>query len=96
MGCIIVDISNTFVQPFFTYTTRSAMSINLFTETTYDWKAADKNAWTVPLFVSVSQVSKIGNQLISYAAGVKYYAKSPDGGPTRWGTRIVTTMMFPK
>lgn len=90
------DISNTFVQPFFTYTTKGAMSVTLMTETTYNWEASDGNEWTVPLFLVVTQVGKIGNQLISYGAGVKYYADSPDGGPDGWGARFVFTMMFPK
>ena len=90
------DISNTFVQPFFTYTTPGAMSATLMTETTYNWEASDGNEWTVPLFLMVTQVGKIGDQLISYGAGAKYYAKSPDGGPKGWGLRFVFTMMFPK
>ncbi|PHS32859.1 MAG: hypothetical protein COA92_05805 [Sulfurovum sp.] len=90
------DISNTFVQPFFTYTTPSAMSVSLMTETTYNWEASDGNEWTVPLFMMVTQVGKIGNQLISYGAGIKYYAQSPDSGPQGWGARFVFTMMFPK
>jgi len=90
------DISNTFVQPFFTYTTPTALSTTLMTETTYNWKASDGNEWTVPIFLMVTQVGKIGNQLISYGAGVKYYAESPDGGPQGWGARFVFTMMFPK
>jgi len=45
----------------------------------------------------VTQVGKIGNQMINYGGGgVKYYAESPDGGPEGWGARFVFTMMFPK
>ena len=90
------SISSTYVQPFFTYTTPGALSATLMTETTYDWKASSGDAWTVPLFLMVTQVGKIGDQLISYGAGVKYYAESPDNGPKGWGVRFVFTMMFPK
>ena len=90
------EISNTFIQPFLTYTNSSAMSVTATTEATYNWEASDGNEWTVPLFLMVTQVGKIGNQLISYGAGVKYYAQSPDGGPDGWGARFVFTMMFPK
>ena len=90
------DISNTFVQPFLTYTTPGAMSATLMTETTYNWEASDGNEWSVPIFLMVTQVGKIGDQLISYGGGVKYYAQSPDGGPEGWGARFVFTMMFPK
>jgi hypothetical protein len=91
-----VDISNTFVQPFLTYTTPTALSATLMTETTYDWEAVDGNEWTVPLFFMVTQVGKIGDQLISYGGGIKYYAQSPEGGPEGWGARVVFTMLFPK
>jgi len=91
-----LDISATFLQPFVTYTTPGALSVTLMTETTYDWEASDGNEWTVPLFIMVTQVGKIGNQMISYGGGVKYYADSPDGGPKGWGARFVFTMMFPK
>lgn len=90
------DISNTFVQPFLTYTTPTALSVSFMTETTYNWEASDGNEWTVPLFLMVTQVGKIGDQLISYGGGVKYYAQSPDGGSQGWGARFVFTMMFPK
>ncbi len=90
------DISQTFVQPFFTYTTPEALSTTLMTETTYNWNAASGNKWTVPIFLLVTQVGKIGNQMISYGGGVKYYAESPGGGPQGWGIRLVFTMLFPK
>jgi len=90
------DISNTFVQPFLTYTTPTALSVSLMTETTYNWEASDGNEWTVPLFIMATQVGKIGDQLISYGGGVKYYAESPDGAPQGWGVRFVFTMLFPK
>ena len=44
----------------------------------------------------VTQVGKIGNQMVSYGGGVKYYAESPDRGPQGWGVRLVFTMLFPK
>lgn len=90
------DISATFLQPFLSYTTPSALTTTLMTETTYDWEASDGNEWTIPLFLVVTQVGKIGNQHISYGAGVKYYADSPDGGPKGWGARFLFTMLFPK
>lgn len=40
------DISSTFVQPFVSYTTKSAWTFGLNTESTYDWK---RDQWTVPL-----------------------------------------------
>jgi len=91
-----IDISTTFVQPFLTYTTPDALSISVMTETTYNWEASEDNEWSVPLFLMMTQVDKIGSQTISYGGGVKYYAKSPEGGAEGWGLRFVFTMLFPK
>ena len=91
-----VDISQSFLQPFFTYTTPSALSTTLMTESTYNWEAKDGNGWTVPLYLMVTKVGKIGKQMVSYGGGVKYYAESPDGGPQGWGARLVFTLLFPK
>ena len=93
---VVKRINQSFVQPFVTYTTPSALSATLTTETTYNWEASGGNAWTVPIYLMITQVGKIGDQLISYGGGVKYYADSPDNGPKGWGVRFVFTMMFPK
>ena len=87
------DISTTFIQPFFGYTTHGGMTPTLMSESTYDWKSDE---WTIPLVFEVTQVGKIGDQFISYGAGVKYYAKSPDSGPQGWSARFIFTWMFPK
>ena len=87
------DISSTFLQPFLAYTTKDAWTYSLNTESTYDWKDSQ---WTVPVNASVSKVTKIGGQLMSFAAGVRYYAESPDDGPKGWGLRFVVTFLFPK
>ena len=87
------DISTTFLQPFLSYTTQDAWTFSVNTESTYDWKA---DQWSVPINVSVSKVLKIGGQLLSVAAGVRYWAESPDGGPEGFGFRLVLTLLFPK
>lgn len=40
------DISSTFIQPFFSYATKSATSFTIQTESTYDWK---NEQWNVPI-----------------------------------------------
>lgn len=87
------DYSNTFLQPFVTYTTPTAWSYTLLTESLYDWKGEQ---WAVPLGVVVSKVTKLGEQLVSVGGGVRYWAESPDGGPHGWGFRLVFTLLFPK
>jgi len=82
----------TFLQPILTYTTPTAWSITLNTESTYDWNA---NQWAVPINFVVSKVTKVGNQLIQLGAGVRYWVDGPDSGPHGWGARVVTTLLFP-
>lgn len=88
-----LDVNATFIQPFLTYTTKSAVSITALTESTYDW---DAEQWSVPLYLVVTKVAKIGGQMISFGGGLSYWAEGPDNGPEGFGGRLVFTLMFPK
>jgi len=87
------DISATFLQPFLSFTTPTAWTYGVNTESTYDWKSKQ---WTVPINLTVSKVTKMGDQLISVGGGLRYWADGPDGGPHGWGARLVFTLLFPK
>jgi len=87
------DVSATFVQPFVSYTTPAAWSYTLQTESTYDW---ENTQWAVPISGVVSKVTKVGDQLVSFAGGVRYWADGPEGGPHGWGLRLVVTLLFPR
>lgn len=52
-------------------------------------------ASAVPLNLTVSKVTLLGNQLLSVGAGARYWASSPEGGPHGWGGRLVVTLLFP-
>jgi len=86
------DVSTTFLQPFLAYTTPTAWTYAVNTESTYDWK---NKQWSVPLNLLVSKVTKIDSQLISVGGGVRYWADGPDSGPHGWGFRLVVTLLFP-
>ena len=86
------NVNATFLQPFLAYTTPTAWTISLNTESTYDWAA---NQWAVPLNLVVTKVTKVGNQLLSLGAGVRYWVDGPDSGPHGWGARLVATLLFP-
>jgi len=86
------DVSTTFLQPFLAYTTPTAWTYSVNTESTYDWK---NKQWSVPLNLLVSKVTKIDSQLISVGGGVRYWADGPDSGPHGWGFRLVVTLLFP-
>jgi hypothetical protein len=86
------DISTTFLQPFFSHTTKAHTTIGLNAESTYDWKGKQ---WTVPLNLTITQLTHMGKQPISVGGGVRYYAAAPKDGPN-WGVRMIFTMLFPK
>jgi hypothetical protein len=86
------NVNATFLQPFLTYTTPTAWTFSLNTESTYDWAA---NRWAVPVNLVVAKVTKVGNQLLSLGAGVRYWVDGPDSGPHGWGARLVATLLFP-
>jgi hypothetical protein len=87
------DISNTFLQPFLSYTTPDAWTFALNTESTYDWKTEE---WSVPINLTVSKLVKIDKQPISLTAGLRYWAAAPGNGPEGLGVRVGLTFLFPK
>ena len=86
------NVNATFLQPFLAYTTPTAWTISLNTESTYDWAA---ERWAVPLNLVLTKVTKVGNQLLSLGVGVRYWVDGPDSGPHGWGARLVATLLFP-
>ena len=87
------DISATFLQPFFSFTTKTFTSFTINTESTYDWETEE---WSVPVHLLVSQILKIGQQPISLQVGARYWAESTDSGPEGWGLRASIKFLFPK
>lgn len=87
------DISATFLQPFVSYITKTKTTLAVQTESTYDWKA---EAWSVPVIGQVSQMLKIGPQILQFSIGAKYWAEAPDNGPEGWGLRTQLTFLFPQ
>ena len=87
------DVNNSFVQPFISYTTPTAWTATLQTETSYDWQAEQL---TVPINFIVGKVFKLGDQLVSVGAGVRYWAEGPEQGPKGWAGRVLFTLLLPK
>ena len=85
--------SNTFLQPFVSYSTPRGTSVGLNTESTYNWVSEE---WSVPFNLSVSQIVKISGRPVQLSAGVRYWADTPPGGPDGWGARLGITFLFPK
>jgi hypothetical protein len=87
------DIDRTFLQPFLSYTTPTAWTYSLQTESVYDWETSD---WLVPIRASVSRLIRLGKLPVSIGAGVRYWAESPANGPEGWGARMTFTLLLPR
>ena len=87
------ESSNTFLQPFLSYTTPKATSFGINTESTYNWETEE---WSVPINLTVSQIIKVGGKPVQLTGGARYWADTPEGGPDGWGARLAVTYLFPK
>lgn len=86
------EISTTFLQPFVAKALGQGRTVTVNLESTYDWKG---DQWTVPINLSYSKVGRIGKQMVSYGAGVRYYIDAPDNG-AQWGVRFIFTLLYPR
>lgn len=87
------DVSATLIQPFLSFITKTKTTFGINSESTYDWK---NDGWSVPVNFTVSQLFKIGPQIMQFTVGARYWLTSPDSGPEGWGFRAQLTLLFPK
>ncbi len=87
------SVSSTFFQPFLVYGLPGGVTIALNSENTYDWKG---NEAAVPINLQMNKVTRIGNQMVQFGGGVRYWAESTDAGAEGWGARVNLVMLFPK
>jgi hypothetical protein len=87
------DVNATFMQPFLTYITRTKTTFSLNTESSYDWEAEE---WSVPVNVGVSQLLRLGPQILQVQVAARYWADAPDYGPDDWGLRLQLTLLYPE
>jgi len=87
-------VSQMFLQPFLTYTSKSAVTLAVNSETTANWEA-DSDQWTVPINLSVSKLSSFGPFPASYQVGVGVYVAGPESGP-EWQLRGAITVLLPR
>lgn len=75
----------TFVQPFVAYSTETAWTVSLQSESTYDWEA---ESWSVPVNAAVGKLAVIGSVPVNFIGGAGYWLESPEGGPEGWRFRL--------
>ncbi len=87
------EVNATFFQPFLSYTTETATTFSLNSESLYDWR---RDEASVPLNATVGKVVNLGGQAVSLAAGLRYWVHPTDTGPEGLGARFVVTLLFPR
>ena len=85
-------ISQAYLQPFIAYTTKTAWTITLNSESTFDWKL---NEWDIPFNFQVTKLFKVGHQPISVGGGMRYWASTPQTAQKDFGLRLIVTFLFP-
>jgi hypothetical protein len=86
------EINATFLQPFLSMSLGQGRTVSFSLESTRDW---ENEPWTVPFNMGFSKVTRIGKQLVSYQAGVRYFVEAPDNGP-KLGLRATFTLPYPR
>ena len=87
------DVRATFLQPFVSYITPTQTTYGFTTESTYDW---ENKRWSIPLAFNVSQLLRVGDQLVQVGGGIRYWADAPRSGPDGWGFRLQVTLLYPR
>ncbi len=87
--------SQAFLQPFLAYTTKSAVTFTLQSQSTYNWEGETDQRWTVPVNFLVSKLTKLGPFPFSIQAGAGYYAVHPDVGP-KWRFQMQFVVLLPQ
>lgn len=85
-------VNQVYMQPFVAYTTSTAWTFSLNSESQYDWNT---QKWTMPFNLMVSKLVRFDKQPVSFQLGVRYYAASPQDGPKGFGARATITFLFP-
>ena len=85
-------VSQLFVQPFVSYT-RDRWTLTAMSEMTLDWEASS-DAWSIPLELLGSRLTKIGFLPFSVQAGAGWFVESPATGPD-WRLRLNFVVLLP-
>lgn len=89
-----LNINSFFIQPFYVRNFAHGVGIGANSQTTANWNAPGNQKWTVPLFVSISQLQKPASIPLSVLGGIGYNVIRPVGAGT-WFVRLQVTMLYP-
>jgi hypothetical protein len=85
------EVKATFLQPFLSRT-NGAITYTANFEGSFDHTTDE---WTLPLHLTVSKVTRVGTQLVSFGAGLRAFVDRPDNAP-KWGLRANITLLYPR
>ena len=88
------DVNQMFVQPFLAYTTKTAFTITVQSESVGNFKA-HTDQWTVPINLLFSKVATFGTFPASYQVGFGGFVVHPEGGPS-WKIRGAIVLLLPR
>jgi hypothetical protein len=86
------EVSATFVQPFLSWTSRTATTVGINSEASYNWTSKQ---WSIPINLSVTHLYKFGGQRVSLGGGARVYPAHDGTGP-EWGLRFIATLLYPR
>jgi hypothetical protein len=86
-------VSQTYAQPFATYTTSKAWTYSMNSYDTYDWNAGRWTAIVNP--IRVSKLLKLGSQRLSVGAALRCTVTSPQYQPKGCGLEFTMTPLYP-
>ncbi len=88
------DVNQTFIQPFFAYTTKTAWTYTLSSEISLNWEARAGEEVTAPINFQITKLVRLGRQPLSVGPAVGYFIDQPGIGP-KWKARFTLTLLFP-
>ena len=86
-------VSQTYAQPFVTYTTKTAWTFAINSYDTYDWKTGRWTAVVNP--IRISKLMKFGHQRMSIGATPRCVVTSPQYQPKGCGLEFNVTPLYP-
>lgn len=92
-GTPTTPTSATFVQPFVSYSTPSAWTFSVTSESTYDWIAEE---WSIPVNANIAKLVPIRGIPINWQIGAGYWAQSPNTGPDGLRVRLQAQIVLPR
>jgi hypothetical protein len=87
------DVNSTFVEQFLVYTTPKGVSYTSIVDFVNDWET-DQSSTSISL--GATKVTRLGTQMISYGAFLKYWVNDTNTTPEGVSFRIQLTLLFPK